>query len=315
MRAAFFGTPKCSVPYLEAIREAGGEIVAVVTKPDRPRGRSGTVCPSPIKEEAVGLKLCLLQPESCRDPLLIDELDDIAPDILLVVAFGEILCPELLTVPRVAALNVHYSLLPQFRGAAPVQHALLAGLAETGVTLQYMSEQLDAGDIVAQATVQIADDDDTASLTARLTEAGCALVREYLPQIMDRRAPRVRQDETQATLAPRLAKRDGLIDWHQEARQIVNRIRAVTPWPGAATQVGKQRLLIRRARVVAGPEGQAGELVEISANGPVVAAGAGAVELLEVQPEGKKAMSGPDYLRGARLELGEVFVSLEPEAE
>jgi len=306
----------CAVPYLDAIREAGAEIVGVITQPDRAKGRSGQLCPSPVKQEAVGLKLCLLQPESCRDPLLIDDVDEIAPDLILVVAFGQILCPELLATARVAALNVHYSLLPQFRGAAPVQHALLAGLAETGVTLQHMSSRLDAGDVVAQAALTIDEDDDANSLTERLTVVGCQLVKEYLPQVMQGTAPRVPQDESQATEAPRLTKDDGLIDWTQGASQIVNRVRAVTPWPGAATELRGQRLLIRQARAVPDQAGDPGHVLELPAGGergPVVAAGQGAVELLAVQPEGKRVMSGAEYLRGARLTLDDFFASLRPE--
>ena len=315
MRVIFFGTPECAVPYLQAIRDAGGEIVAVVTQPDRPRGRSGQLCPSPVKEGTAGLQLCLLQPESCRDPALIAEVAEQAPDLALIVAFGQILCPELLAVPRVATLNVHYSLLPQFRGAAPVQHALLAGLPETGVTLQHVSARLDAGDLVAQARLAIREDDDTASLTARLTEAGCQVVREALPQVMAGTAPRTPQDESQATLAPRLTKQDGLIDWTQDAGRIVNRVRALTPWPGAVTEVRGQRLLIHQARVVAERAGEPGQIVELPAaadRGPVVAAQTGAVELLAVQPEGKKVMSGAAYLRGARLAREDTFVSLRP---
>ncbi len=313
MRVVFFGTPGCAVPYLPALRDAGAEIVAVVTQPDRPRGRSGRLCPSPVKEEAVGLQLCLLQPESCRDPQLIAQIAAQKPDLALIVAYGQILCPELLAVPRVAALNVHYSLLPQFRGAAPVQHALLAGLSETGVTLQHLSHRLDAGDIVAQARLPIGEDDDTESLMARLTGLGCDLVREFLPRVMAGTAPRTPQDESQVTLAPRLTKRDGLVDWCQDADVIVNRVRALTPWPGALTEVRGQRLQIRRARALTERSGVPGQILELptaAGRGPVVAARNGAVELLLVQPQGKRAMSGADYLRGARLSLDDAFVSL-----
>ncbi len=316
MKVVFFGTPGCAVPYLQAVRDAGGELVAVVTQPDRPRGRSGQLCPPPVKEEAAGLQVCLLQPESCRDPLLIAEVEEQGPDIALVIAFGQILCPELLSVPRVASLNVHYSLLPRFRGAAPVQHALLAGLKETGVTLQHISPRLDAGDIVAQARLDIAEEDDTQSLTERLTALGCQLVREFLPRAMAGTAPREPQDESQATLAPRLTKQDGLIDWRQNAVQIANRVRAVTPWPGAATAVGGQRLLIRKVRTWPDRAGEPGQILEwptAAGRGPVVAAGRGAVELLTVQPEGKRAMAGADYLRGARLSRSDAFVSLAVE--
>lgn len=317
MRIVFFGAAPCSVPYLEAIRRVGGEIVAVVTTPDRPAGRGQELCASPVKQAALGLQVCLLQPESCSDPQLIAELQDLAPDILLVVAYGEILCAAMLAVPRVAALNVHYSLLPKLRGAAPVQHALLQGLTETGVTLQHLSLQLDAGDIIAQARVAIQPEDDAASLTQRLTESGCQLVEEYLPQVMAGTAPRIKQEESQATYAPRLKKEDGYINWHESAAAIVNRIRAVTPWPGAQTAIGGRRLIIKKARVRRDRAGNPGELVEISYEegcGPVVAAGEDAVELLQVQPAGRRVMSGGEFMRGARLKVGDLFTSLTPEA-
>lgn len=311
MRVIFFGTPECAVPYLEAIQGAGGELVGVITQPDKPRGRSKELCPPPVKEAAAALQVCLLQPLNCRDAAFLQQLADLEPDILLVVAFGRILCPTLLTIPKVAALNVHYSLLPAFRGAAPVQHALLAGLAETGVTLQHVAEELDAGDIVAQATLLINDEDTTATLTQRLTKLGCDLVTQHLPAIMTGTAPRRPQDHAQVTLAPRLTKEDGVLDWSRSAQELFNQIRAVTPWPGAQTCLRGQKLLIRQARIVSGElEGEPGTIVEVTKDrGPVVAAIDGALELQMVQPQGKRAMTGAEYARGARLALGESLVS------
>ena len=305
----FFGTPGCAVPYLRAIREAGGELVAVVTQPDKPKGRSKALCPPPVKEAADAEQLCCLQPASCRDADFIDHLRSLQPDILVVVAFGRILCPELLSVPTVAALNVHYSLLPRFRGAAPVQHALLEGLAETGVTLQHLAAELDAGDIVAQATLPIAEDDNTETLTARLTELGVKLVQANLAAVYEGKAARTKQDEVQVTLAPRLTKQDGFLDLKQPAGALLNRIRAVTPWPGASVCIKGQRLMIRQAQAVAAPEGSSpGQIIALDpARGPSVATGHGALELLMVQPQGRKAMSGADYLRGARLTFQDVF--------
>ena len=229
---------------------------------------------------------------------------------MLVIAFGEIICRELLDVPRVAALNVHYSLLPALRGAAPVQHALLQGLAKTGVTLQYIDEKLDAGDIVACRELAIKNTDDTATLTCRLTALGCELVSEYLPQIMEGTAPRMPQDLSQSTWAPSLRKADGQIDWNRPAGEIVNHIRAMNPWPGAFCHVKGKRLIIREA-IIADmmiKEGQPGHVLELAANrGPVVCAGEGAVELVCVQPEGKKSMSGAEFLRGTPLQETDCF--------
>lgn len=311
MRVIFFGTPGCAVPYLQAIREAGGEVVGVITQPDRPRGRSKALCPPPVKEAAEALQCCILQPGDCRDEDFLQQLRDLEPDMLLVVAYGRILCRNLLVIPKVAALNVHYSLLPAFRGAAPVQRALLAGLDETGVTLQHVAWELDSGDIVAQATVTVRDEDDTESLMARLTEAGVELVKQWLPPVMAATAPRMAQDHGQATLAPRLEKRDGIVDWKRAAREITNQVRAVTPWPGAVATLKGKQLLLRRVRVAeVAEEGEPGEVIELpqgEEGGLVVKAGSGAVELLTVQPEGRKAMTAGEYVRGARLGCGDGF--------
>jgi methionyl-tRNA formyltransferase len=311
MRVIFFGTPACAVPYLAAIREMGADLVAVVTQPDKPKGRSKQLCPPPVKEAAEAEQICLLQPETCRTPDFIARLADLEPDILLVVAYGRILCPALLAVPRVAALNIHYSLLPAFRGAAPVQHALLAGLAETGVTLQHLSEELDAGDIVAQATLQIAEDHSTETLMARLTDLGVALVKAQLPAVCAGTAPRRAQIASMATVAPRLTKQDGLLNLEESATSLSNRIRAVTPWPGAVVCLRGQRLQIRQARpVLCGAGAVPGDILALDPQlGPVIATGDGALELLSVQPLGKKVMSGADYLRGARLTLADRFES------
>lgn len=311
MRVIFFGTPGCAVPYLRAIQESGGELVAVVTQPDRPKGRSKALCPPPVAEAAEAEQLCLLQPDSCRSAEFIDHLRSLEPDILLVIAFGRILCPDLLSVPKIAALNIHYSLLPRFRGAAPVQHALLEGLAQTGVTLQHLAAELDAGDVVAQATLAIAEEDNTESLTMRLTELGVALVKTNLAAVHEGTAGRSTQDEHLVTLAPRLSKQDGWLDLSQPAPALANRIRAVTPWPGALVCTRGQRLIIRQARATAAPAGAVpGQIVALDASsGPVVAVGEGALQLLSVQPQGRKAMTGVEYLRGARLTFDDVFES------
>ncbi|MHB8995410.1 MAG: methionyl-tRNA formyltransferase [Armatimonadota bacterium] len=312
MRVIFFGTPGCAVPYLRGIREAGGELVAVVTQPDKPKGRSKALCPPPVKEAAEAENICLLQPDTCRSPEFIDHLRSFEADILLVVAYGRILCPNLLAVPTVAALNVHYSLLPAYRGAAPVQHALLDGLSETGVTLQHLAAELDAGDIVAQDTLTIADDDNTATLTQRLTTLGVELVKSYLPGVHAGTAPRFPQDESAVTLAPRLSKCDGVLDLSQPARVLAGRIRAVTPWPGAVVCLRDKPLIIREATALSLPEqAPAGTIVALDpATGPVVATGDGALLLRLVQPLGRKPMTGAEYLRGARLTLQDVVKSV-----
>ncbi len=311
MRVIFLGTPECGCPYLPAIEQAGGEIVAVITQPDRPRGRSQALCPPPVKLAAEARDLCVFQPVTCRDEALMAELRALQPDILLVVAFGQILCPEFLTLPRVTTLNVHYSLLPQLRGAAPVQHALLQGLPETGVTLQHVVVELDAGDIVAQRTLPIDPEDDSALLTGRLTALGCELVREFLPRVMDGAAPRTPQNDNEVTWAPRLTKADGAINWTQSAVAINNRVRAMNPWPGAYCRVGEGTLGLLRTRVMAstGVVAVPGTIVDMPKQaGPIVATGEGTLELVAVRPHGRKVMGGAEFLRGARMQVGDAFL-------
>lgn len=311
MRVIFLGSPECSCPYLPAIQQAGGEIAAVVTQPDRRRGRGRALCPPPMKLAAEALELCVFQPVSCRDEALMAELRALQPDILLVVAFGQILCPEFLSLPRVAALNVHYSLLPRLRGAAPVQHALLQGLPETGVTLQHLAPELDAGDVVGQRRLRVDAEDDVPLLTGRLTGLGVELVRELLPQVMAGTAPRTPQDDSQATWAPRLTKADGAIDWADSAQNINNRVRAMNPWPGARCRVGADTLGILRARVVGDVRFVAvpGTIVDVrKGSGPIIATGDGALELVAVRPHGRKVMGGAEYMRGARLQVGDVLL-------
>lgn len=309
MKVIFLGTPACGVPYLEALDALGAEVVAVITQPDRPSGRGRSLCAPPVKLAALERAWCVLQPPTCRDEGLMADLQALAPDIFLVVAFGQILCPQFLSLPRVAALNVHYSLLPQLRGAAPVQHALLQGLPETGVTLQHLAAELDAGDVVGQARLTIDSDDNAGTLTERLTRAGCDLVRDLLPAIMAGTAARVPQAESGVTWAPRLNKADGALDWNQPAAALHQRIRAMNPWPGAYCEVRGERLIVLEARLqAAGAAGRPGEIIRIEKNcGPVVATGSGALELCVVCPKGRKAMTGAEYLRGSRLVVGDRF--------
>ena len=310
MRVIFLSTPDCGCPYLPAIEAAGGEIVAVITQPDRPRGRGRLPAAPPAKVAALACGLRVLQPPTCRDEALWEQLGALRPDIVLAVAYGQILCSGFLALPRVAALNVHYSLLPRLRGAAPVQHALLQGLTETGATLQHLALELDAGDIVAQATVPIGPDEDAGTLTDRLTDVGCELVREALPRVMAGTASRAPQDEALVSWAPRLTKQDGALDWAEPARALVNRVRATNPWPGAYCYQGERRLGVLGARrvEVEASGARPGTIVAITAgSGPAVATGEGAVELLIVQPQGRKAMTGAEYLRGARLAPGDLL--------
>jgi methionyl-tRNA formyltransferase len=306
LRIAFFGTPVHAVPYLDVIT-AEHELVAVVTQPDKPRGRSGALMAPPVKEAALELGVPVCQPDRCGCDELHDTLVSQGTDLVVVVAYGQILPCHLLDLPRFGAVNVHYSLLPKLRGAAPVQHAILEGLTETGVTVQYVAERVDSGDVIAQRATYMLPEDRTDTLTARLTILGTSLMGEVLEALETGRAPRRPQDDADATFAPLLRKQDGCIDWANSAVGIDRQARGCYPWPIA--WVGDAApLRIMATRVARSPKGdhEPGEIVEVARDGGVVVAcGEGTVLITEVQPAGRRRMSAADYLRGARLAVGD----------
>lgn len=309
MRVAFFGTPDLAVPYLRGLFASGHEICAVVTQPDRPAGRGRKLGPPPTKRAASDLGVPILQPESCGDGTFLSALRRHQPEIGVVVAYGNLLPSPLLDCPARGCVNVHYSLLPALRGAAPVQRALLSGMAETGVTVQWMAPELDAGDIILQESVPVEPGDNQESLFARLTEAGVPLLLEALDLVAAGTAPRILQDESQVTWAPELTKAECRIDWSRSADEIRNLVAACSPRPGAYAFRGGRRVKVLAARAASesgGHGGEVGTFVELDKDGcPVVAAGTGAVVLVTVQPEGRRWMSGDAYARGARLSPGE----------
>ncbi len=311
MRIAFFGTPASAVPYLRALNGAGHDPVAVVSQPDRPAGRGRKSRPSPVREAAEELGLTVLTPESAADVEFIEVLRGHAPELGVVVAYGQILRPDLLELPPAGFVNVHYSLLPALRGAAPVYGALLRGLDVTGVTIQHMAEELDAGDIILRREVPIAENDTRGTLTDRLTDIGVDLLLQAVSLIAAGAAPGTPQDHSTATYVGRVTAGDCRIDWGAPAGDIRNLVRACTPWPGAWSTLRGRRLKVQAVNVVQSSlseGGREGELVEVtSKGGPVVAAGGGAVEIVHLQPEGRQSMSGGEFLRGARLDIGDRF--------
>lgn len=310
MRIAFFGTPAPAVPYLEALHGSDHEIVAVVTQPDRPAGRGRKQQPSEVREAAERLGYEVLTPEKADDAQFIAQVRRREPDLGVVVAYGQILRRELLELPEAGFVNVHYSLLPKLRGAAPVYGALLEGIETTGVTVQRMVERLDAGDIILQSSIEIADDDDRGTLTDRLTEIGVPLLLEALGQIERGEAEPESQDESEASYVGRVTSADCRIDWNRGSEEIRRLVRACTPWPGAWCSLGGSRVKVQDLLTknnVLRKEGTPGEIAELTDGGPVVRTGDGAVEMLRLQPAGKRSMSGAEFLRGARLEVGEHF--------
>jgi len=311
MRIVFFGTPSLAVGYLQAIQAAGHQVAAVVTQPDRPAGRGRKLKPSPVKEAALSGQLTVLQPESAASPQFVREVAELAPEVCVVVAYGQILTAPLLAVPSVAFVNVHYSLLPLFRGAAPVYAALRAGHAQTGVTIQHVAEKLDAGDIILQRPLDIHEYDNRGTLTQRLTELGIELVYETLDLIAQAQAPRMPQDHSRATYAPRVQSNDCRICWSDAAGDISNQVRACTPWPGAWCALRDKRLkvlAVSPVQVSSTQEGDLGDAVEICSNtGLVVLTARGGLLIERLQPPGKRPMSAADFLRGARLQVGNHF--------
>lgn len=308
MRIAFFGTPETAVPYLRRLAEEQ-EIVAVVTQPDRPAGRGRRLAPPPVKVEAQRLGLPVLQPPRVRSAAFCECTEIASAQLVVVVAYGQILPEQLCATASRPAINLHYSLLPQLRGAAPVPWALLRGLSETGVTVQYIAEELDSGDIILQQTVPISPDDDSGSLFQKLQVVGVPTLSEAVRLIAEGAAPRRPQDPSQATFAPPLSPADAAVDWSRSAAEIANQVRAFSPYPGAYCHYRGVRLKLYAAQATAcaPTEGKPGEIVRVTPQGFVVGAGAGCVQVGEVQPAGKRRMAACDFARGARLGPGEAL--------
>lgn len=307
MKIVFMGTPEFAVPSLEAAL-AAGDIVAVVTRSDKPQGRGLRVTSPPVAVVAVQYALEVLQPATLRDPEFLAQLGRLEPDLIVVVAYGRLIPSDVLRAAPMGAINLHPSLLPRYRGAAPIPRAIAAGDAETGVTILSVSEELDAGDIILQRPVAIRADDTAATLEARLAQEGATLLVEALGLLESNQAPRHPQDPSRVTLAPKLTRDEALIHWSDPAEKIVNMVRAFDPWPVAYTVRDGAPLKVWRAaaRAVAG-RGNPGVVREADRDRLVVDAGEGAVELLEVQPASGRRMPAADYLRGHPLAPGTVL--------
>jgi methionyl-tRNA formyltransferase len=311
MRIIFMGSAALACPSLETLW-AGNEdtLVAVVTQPDRPRGRSLQVGACPVRDLLLtrGPKgVPVLTPEKVNSPENLARLADLAPDLIVVVAYGQILKRALLDLPRLGCINIHGSLLPRYRGAAPVQWAIARGERVSGVTAMAMNERMDAGDILLKREVPISDDDTGGSLYEKLAREGAALLTETLTLVRSGRAIRVPQVESEATFAPKLSREDGRIDWRLTAAELHNRVRAFHPWPGSfcewPTGSGKRLKVIESG--VRSESGEIGTIIRLDGDGPVIGTGAGALCLRGVQPEGRKPMTGNAFLCGHGVKVGD----------
>ncbi|HEX3421432.1 MAG TPA: methionyl-tRNA formyltransferase [Candidatus Udaeobacter sp.] len=294
MRIVFIGTGEIGLPTLQALLASEHEVVAVVTQPDKPVGREQRIEPPPIKKEVAKTRIPILQPT--RIKAAVENIRDLTPDAIVVIAYGQILPRDVLELPRVACLNLHASLLPRWRGAAPIQAAIAAGDAETGITAMYMDEGLDTGDVLLQRNLEILPNDTGGSLHDRLAQIAPEALLESLRLVAAGTAPRIAQDNAHATHAPKLKREHGFIDWSESAEAIERKIRAYNPWPGAFMKLDNQNLKIFSASVV-DLTGRPGEILR-SDQDLIVATGKNALSLAEVQREGKRRMAAAEFLRG-----------------
>ena len=313
MNIVFFGTPRFAVPTLQHLLRSTHRVAGVVTQPDRPRGRGQKVTFAPVKELAVEHRIPVIQPERLKPPEVADTLRSWNADVGIVAAYGRIIPEHLLVIPRLGMINVHASLLPKYRGAAPVHRAVMSGDAETGVTIMRVVKELDAGPMFAKVVRPIGPDETSDVVEEALAELGAGLLLAVLDQMAAGTAHEEPQDDQQATYAPRLTKEEGLIDWSQSAAQIHNRVRGLYPWPHAYSFLNGVRLIIRRSRVdLAGckaPPCEHGEIVNVDHSSIHVATGDGHLAILEVQPEGRRPMPVRDFVAGHRLSPGDAFSS------
>jgi methionyl-tRNA formyltransferase len=310
MRVVFMGSADIACPSLEALlHEPGIEIIGVVTQPDRPKGRRLQLAACSVKQHVAASGIPVFSPQSINTDDSLNTLCAWQPDLAVVAAYGQILKPAVLELPRFGCINVHTSLLPRYRGAAPIQWAIANGDTETGVTIMHMDEGMDTGDMIAQRMVSIERADTASTLHDRLGAVGAALLCEVVRDLQAGCATRTPQDASQATYAPKLTKHDGRIDWTHSADAIYNRIRGFNPWPCCYCVVpagGVHKLRVLSARIENG-EGRPGEVLDIKGDGPLVACADGAVRLLDVQPEGKRVMRGNAFVCGHTLQRGELL--------
>lgn len=306
-RLVFMGTPSFAVPILTVLIERY-EIVAVVIQPDRQAGRGRRIVASPVKRLALAYNLSVLQPNSLRQIEVVNELEDLKPDVIVVAAYGQILPPDVLAIPPRSCLNVHPSLLPEHRGASPIAGAILAGEEETGVTIMLMDEGMDTGPILAQRGLAILPEDTTESLSEKLARLGANLLLETLPLWLRGEITPQPQDDSQATYTKPIAKEDGLIEWSLPAVEIWHRCRAYYPWPSAYTYWQDRSLKILRAKPLPQWSGTSrpGRVMRLN-QGLAVATGEGALLLEEVQLAGKRAMSAEEFIRGQRGLVGSML--------
>ncbi|GAB6157373.1 methionyl-tRNA formyltransferase [Desulfotomaculum varum] len=309
MRIVFMGTPDFAAHSLKALLAAGKQVVAVVTQPDKPKGRGKQLQPPPVKQLALANRLPILQPDSIRTQEFLQNLQALRPDCLVVVAYGKILPPAVLALPPRGCINLHASLLPRYRGAAPIHWAVINGETETGVTTMFMDQGMDTGDMILKQRVAIGPDDTVGMLHDQLAVVGAELLVKTLDLLEQGLAPRTPQDHSQATYAPMLQKEHELIHWDKPAGDIHNQVRGMNPWPGTYTIWGDKILKIWQTRVLGSESvtAQPGTVLEADSSGILVQTGCGHLLITELQLQGSKKMAAETFLRGKPIDPGTVL--------
>lgn len=305
MRIIFFGTPLFAVPSLNALIQAGEEVAAVVTQPDKKKGRGHLLSQSPVKELAIGKGMRILQPASMKDTAFLNELLSIKPGLIVVVAYGRILPEGILKLPVFGCINVHASLFPKYRGAAPISWAIINGEEITGITTMLMDQGLDTGDILLQEEIKISDEDTTETLGRRLSELGASLLLKTIKGIKDG-SVKPKHQSGEATYAPVIKKEDGRIIWSKTAIELFNFVRGMYPWPGAYCHLNKERIKLIKVTALDG-SGKSGRIEKVQKDEFVVGTGKGLLSIKELQPEGKKIMSAEAFLQGRNIREGTYF--------
>lgn len=308
MRIVFCGSPAFAVPSLESLLATSHEIACVVTQPDRPAGRGLGLKPPPIKQRALERGLEVHQPEKFNTRAFLDVLERIEPDLTVVVAYGKIFRRRSLGIPKLGCVNLHASLLPRYRGIAPVNWAIINGESETGVTTIFMDAGVDTGDIILSKSTSIGDDETAGELLERLSLVGGEVLARTCDLVASGQATRTKQDDSLASYAPRLSKQDGRVSWDHPAGAVHNRIRGVTPWPGAVTMLRGSPIKIIRSALSESDGDAPGKIIEIdSTKGILVSCSGGAVWLSTLQAQGRKPVAGADFARGYRVKHGDFF--------
>lgn len=314
MNILFMGTPEFAVPSLRMLIEEGYNIVGVITQPDRPKGRKKVLTPSPVKVEAQQHQIPVYQPQRMRDPSVTEVIAQYQPDMIITAAYGQILPKSVLAIPRLGCINIHGSLLPQYRGGAPIQYAIMKGETVTGVTIMYMAEGLDTGDMISRIEVPIGDEDDAGIMFEKLSLAGASLLQQTLPALIEGRCTAMPQNDSEATYARVISRDDERINWTDKSIRIYNHIRALRPWPGTYTLWNNEVLKVWAA-IKPGDAGDnkyksssiAGTVIDISPDGIIVSTGDGVLILTEVQPSGRTRMPVSEFVKNGRLTKGTVF--------